>query len=260
MGENSAISWTTHTFNPWWGCVKVSPGCARCYAETWAARYHGQTLWGPDAARKVPSEAYWREPLKWQKQAQGQQQRPRVFVASMGDVFETHRDTATHDRMNEAREKLARLVIDTPDLDWLFLTKRIESAAHYLDWMFQQGRPTNLWLGCTVENQEQWEKRMPHLLGTEAARHFISVEPMLGPITMTYTGPTCWQDTLDWVICGGESGPGCRPMKEEWASDLLSQSMAGGAAFWMKQLGGHPHKRHELTDFPEELRVRECPR
>ena len=127
MGAESKIEWTDHTFNPWWGCEKVSPGCAHCYADAFAKRLgHGTTrpkLWGPGSERKVASEAMWREPIKWNRSAEKAGKRARVFCASMADVFEDRPDLLV------PRARLFRLVAATPHLDWLLLTKRPENAA-----------------------------------------------------------------------------------------------------------------------------------
>src|SRR5213594_1498616 len=112
MSKDSRIEWTHHTFNPWWGCTKVSPGCKHCYAETWAKRI-GQNVWGPKAERRELTDAYWRQPFIWNKDAQGLRERPRVFCASMADVFEDRRD------LDRKRERLWEIIEQTPNLNWL---------------------------------------------------------------------------------------------------------------------------------------------
>ena len=120
MGKNSKIEWTHHTFNPWWGCTRVSAACVHCYAETWSKRL-GKKLWGPKAPRRFLSDAYWMEPIKWNREAKQQGHRARVFCASMADVFEARSD------LNASRERLWKLIEETPQLDWLLLTKRPET-------------------------------------------------------------------------------------------------------------------------------------
>lgn len=242
MGENSKIQWTDHTFNPWWGCVKVSPGCAHCYAETFSKRT-GHAVWGVDAPRRMFGPKHWREPLKWDDEARAAGERRRVFCASMADVFEDRPDLV------EERAKLFGLMNLTPSLDWLLLTKRPQNVIRLTP---DSGMPDNAWIGTTVEDQQRAVERIPYLMDIPAAVRFLSVEPMVGPVHLsTYA--------VDWVICGGESGAGARPMAEEWARDLKRQCDAAGIPFFMKQLGGVRDKRGELDQMPEDLRVREFP-
>lgn len=117
MAKNSSIEWTDHTFNPWWGCAGVSPGCDNCYAEAWAKRV-GEDIWGARKPRRFFGEKHWCEPLKWNDEAQKQGHRRRVFCASMADVFELRSD------LDPWRDRLWVLIDQTPWLDWLLLTKR----------------------------------------------------------------------------------------------------------------------------------------
>jgi protein gp37 len=274
MGENSKIQWTHHTFNPWWGCVKVSPGCQHCYAETFSKRT-GHKVWGVDAPRRFFGPKHWREPLDWQAEADAMGETRRVFCASMADVFEDRPDLVAD------RERLFGLMHLTPMLDWLLLTKRPENVIRLVP---DSGMPDNAWIGTTVENQQQAELRIPHLLAIPAAVHFLSVEPMLGPIDLSgvkfrygvfdvlsgfgtvtrgavgQSVPNATCPRVDWVICGGESGAGARPMAEEWARSLKEQCAYAGVPFFMKQMGGVRNKRGELEDLPEDLRVREFPK
>ena len=257
--KDSKIAWTHHTFNPWWGCTKVSPGCKNCYAETFSKRT-GNNIWGPTAARRFfENESHWREPIRWNAEAFKEKERRLVFCASMADVFETH--ATLNDSLNHDRMRLADTVRSTPWLTWLLLTKRIESASDYLHQMFEDGIPSNIWLGTTAENQEMYDQRIPILAAIdEVAVRFVSVEPQLGPVTM-FSNPsaTACSEMIDWVIVGGESGPGCRPFDIQWARSLRDECAESGTDFFMKQLGGHPKKRDALEDLPEDLRVREIP-
>ena len=189
MAKNFRIEWTTHTFNPWWGCVKVSPACKHCYAESWAKRV-GKNVWGINADRRFFGDKHWAEPLKWNVAAGASGQRMRVFCASMADVFEDRRDLDVH------RERLWKLIEATPNLDWLLLTKRPELVTRFAPW--RDDWPPNVWLGTTVEDQKNAEERLPYLTSIPAAVRFISAEPLLGPVEI---GP--WADQLDWVITGG---------------------------------------------------------
>ena len=215
MARNSKIEWTTHTFNPWWGCVKVSPACKHCYAEAWAKRV-GQSVWGPRAGRRQFGDAHWAEPLRWQRDATKSGVRSRVFCASMADVFEDRAD------LDLPRARLWTRIEHTP--------KRPELVASKVPWA---GRyPANVWVGTTVEDQERADERLPLLAAIPAAVRFISAEPLLGPVRL---GP--WASAMDWVITGGESGPRARPSSPSWFLDLMNQCMAAGIPFHFKQLG-----------------------
>lgn len=261
MAKDSKIAWTHHTFNPWWGCTKVSQGCKHCYAETFSKRT-GHDVWGPTAPRRFfQNESHWWEPMKWNAEARKSGESTRVFVGSMCDWAETHSNQETQKNMDMARERLAALVMASPSLTWLFLTKRIEDASKYLHQMFGERIPSNIWLGTTAENQEMYDQRIPVLAAIdEVTVRFVSVEPQIGPVSM-FSNPsvTASSEMIDWVIVGGESGPGCRPFEVEWARSLLSECDEIGVSFFMKQLGGHPKKFDLLEELPEDLRVREFP-
>ena len=154
MAKNSRIEWTTHTFNPWWGCVKLSPACKHCYAESWARRV-GKSVWGTKAPRRFFGDKHWSEPLKWNNEAAHAGIRARVFCASMADVFEDR------DELDVWRERLWRLIAETPALDWLLLTKRPDLVSKKTPW--GKNWPSNIWLGTTVENQRWANKRLPVL-------------------------------------------------------------------------------------------------
>lgn len=230
MGQNSKIEWTHHTFNPWWGCVRVSPACKNCYAETWARRI-GLDLWGARAPRRFFSDAHWAEPFKWNREAQADGERRRVFCASMADVFEDRAE------LDEWRTRLWDVIARTPWLDWLLLTKRPDNVADSVPW----GRrwPANVWLGTTAENQKWADRRIPLLLEVPAAVRFISAEPLLGYIDLRpyLRGRRRGVAGLDWVIAGGESGASARPMNPDWARSLRDQCVSGGASFHFKQWG-----------------------
>lgn len=254
MGKDSKIEWTDHTFNPWWGCMKVSPGCANCYAETLARRY-AYNIWGPPAVtkRRTFGDRHWAEPLAWNRAAERNGKRARVFCASMADIAEDHPD------LPPQRARLAELVESTPWLNWLFLSKRPENYASMFHW-FSSGNqpPDNVWLGTSVENQEQADKRIPILLQLPAAIRFLSCEPLLGPIDLsalltgwrTETKPTpahiigappatdyARLSFIRWVIVGGESGPRARPMHPDWVRQLRDQCFVSGVPFYFKQWG-----------------------
>ena len=283
MAENSKIEWTDHSWNPWTGCTKVSPACDHCYAEGWAKR-SGLVEWGPHAPRRRTSAANWRKPLKWNAEAAAAGTRAKVFCASLADVFDNHRSIDITWRMD-----LWALINQTPHLDWLLLTKRPQNIAKMLPHPWNDGWP-NVWLGTTVENQDEADRRIPHLLVVPARVHFLSCEPLLGQVHIeeymhdsncdrlnSRFGPayqcTCEaprEICLDWIICGGESGLGARPMDTAWVASIIEQCRSAGVPCFVKQMGaqfihqGDLHKSKDrkggdFNEWPTHLRVRETP-
>jgi len=271
--ENSKILWTDHTFNPWEGCTKVSPGCAHCFAEARNKRFNKGINWGPGAPRRRTSLHNWNQPLKWNRERGETLQRlegtgytailnhrPRVFCGSLCDWLDDEVPI-------EWLADLLALVHQCQNLDWLLLTKRPQNwevrigtiidwsteagneawhDAHtdwLWNWMFTLARPKNVWIGTTVENQEMATQRIPELLAIPAKVRFLSMEPLLGAVDLRLED--CWlpgdcyalKDRLYWVICGGESGPDARPMHPEWARGLRDQCQAAGVPFLFKQWG-----------------------
>lgn len=320
MGKDSGIEWTDHTFNPWRGCLKVSPACKNCYAETQSKRNPAVLgIWGSEesgATRVVASESMWREPVKWNTHSlpvverddgPDEHRRPRVFCASLADVFEDwqgpmvdakgvelwHNDSpqcwgrftqrshpsSARVRMDDVRKRLFSLIDATPHLDWLLLTKRPEnilqfwvdrrnqdpSEHYYCEEPFQDEsgewnegqhrcRPyyrKNVWLGTTVENQQEAEKRIPELLRCRDLSPvlFLSCEPLLGAVDLHRLPNEQWNDYglscldgvgvphIDWVIAGGESGPNARPSHPDWFRSLRDQCESAGVPFFFKQWG-----------------------
>lgn len=227
MSADSKIEWTDHSFNPWWGCVQISPACDGCYALAFAKRV-GQRVWGSSAPRRFFGEKHWSEPLSWDRKAEELGARHRVFCASMADVFEHRPDLP----LDAARAKLWKLIKQTPRLDWLLLTKRPWNVERMVPWGNEW--PQNVWLGVTVENQKYARVRVPHLLRYPAAVRFLSVEPLLGPLDLAP-----YLDKLQWVIAGGESGGRARPMQPEWIAGVRDQCAAAGVAFFFKQWGNY---------------------
>ncbi len=229
MGKNSTIEWTDHTFNPWWGCTKISPGCTNCYAETWAKRV-GKKVWGDTSPRRFFSDKHWAEPLNWNEDAKSLKRRRRVFCASMADVFEGRRD------LDEERERLWELIENTPNLDWLLLTKRPENIGQRVPW--RKEWPPNVWLGTTVEDQERATERLPLLLRYPARTRFLSCEPLIGPLDLSrWLMKSSRLHPIDWVIAGGESGANARPMLPGWALRLRDQCGTASVPFHFKQWG-----------------------
>ena len=221
MSDGSSIEWTEATWNPVTGCTKVSPGCAHCYAETFAERFRG-----------VPGHPYENGfdlqlrperlelPLTWKRPR-------RIFVNSMSDLF--HADVPD-DFIVQAFETMRRA-------DWhtfQVLTKRPARVAELADVLSPW--PEHVWMGTSVENQ-RWTTRIDHLRRIPALVRFLSCEPLLGPLRLNLDG-------IHWVIVGGESGPKSRPMKLEWADEIRTQCEAADVPFFFKQWGAFdPHGR-----------------
>jgi protein gp37 len=255
MADKSSIEWTEATWNPTTGCDKVSPGCDNCYAMTLAKRLKamGSAKYqndgdprtsGPGFGVTIHSDAV-TQPLHWRAPR-------RVFVNSMSDLF--------HARV--PREFLIRVwdvMSRTPQHTYQILTKRPDRMARVLRelpaGLWQLPLP-NVWLGTSVENQKYADLRIPALLDTPAAVRFLSCEPLLGPVDLAQS-LALWQpgddqpwkgdrlparDILHWVIVGGESGPGARPMRPDWARALRDECLAAGVPYFFKQWGGRTPK------------------
>ena len=188
MAENTKIEWTDHTFNPWEGCQKVGPGCDHCYAETRNARFAGGTAinWGPGAPRRRTSASNWQLPKRWNAQADAfmaqHGRRQRVFCASLADVFDNAVDP-------QWRVDLFKLIAETPNLDWLLLTKRIGNVRGMLAELANGSDPDltllpNVWIGATIVNQAEADRDIPKLLDVPARVRFLSMEPLLGPVDL----------------------------------------------------------------------------
>lgn len=245
MAKDSKIEWTHHTFNPWWGCAKVSPACRNCYAEAWAKRV-GNAVWGQQASRRFFSDAHWKEPLRWNREAAAVGKRRRVFCASMADVFERRAD------LHPWRERLWQLISETASLDWLLLTKRPQNIVKMVPW--NRDWPANVWIGCTAENQIWADRRIPALLDLPARVRFLSCEPLLGPIDLEPYLSTNPDESIHWVIAGGESGAHSRPMNPEWVRSLRNQCQKHSVAFHFKQWG-HWGPEELLTEQQKKVVV-----
>lgn len=253
MTENTSIEWTDHTFNPWIGCTRISPACDHCYAADIAKRF-GHAKWGAGEERKVTSESNWKKPFTWQRKAKAfyaeQGRRQRVFCASMADVFD-------NEAPMETRERLFKLIEETPDLDWLLLTKRIGNVSRMLEMMGRAELPRNVWLGITICNQDEANRDIVKLMKIPATVRFLSIEPMLGRVDLRRLAPDGITFTIDaltgkgehllgytgiigkihWVIAGGESGAKARTTHPSWIIGLRDQCEAAGTPFLFKQWG-----------------------
>jgi len=290
MGEKSKISWCDGTFNPWIGCTQISTGCRHCYAETQNARFQWGGGWGKDQPRKRTSAENWKKPLRWAEQAQRDGVIRRVCCSSLADVFDEEVPA-------EWRTDLWELIAATAKiggLEWLLLTKRPKNVMRMLPVNWLYSKPDYIRIGVTAEDQEMADERIPVLLQAWSGKNFLSCEPLLDLIDISYYLSGCpeqvssrhfvtremamdacdmalagllWSDeeweqttpTIDWVICGGESGPGCRAMNLQWARSLRDQCQAARVPFFFKQVGGHPVKHDEPAGWPEDLRIQEFP-
>lgn len=273
MSENTGIEWCDSTFNPWIGCTKVSPGCDHCYAKTMDDRkvFQGVTHWGAGAERMHTSEGNWKLPVKWNANADAffakHGRRQRVFCASLADVF----DNEVNDGW---RVELFELIKNTPNLDWLLLTKRIgnvETLAPRL-WI-RDGFPKNVWLGISVVNQAEADRDIYKLMKIPATVRFLSMEPLLEAVDINgfIPKPKWWkyhpvecrhghdycpicdanpERGIDWVIVGGESGIGARAMHPQWVKGLRDQCASSGIPFLFKQWGEWaPVGRKKINGF-----------
>ena len=246
MGSTTGIAWTDATWNPWYGCSKVSPGCAHCYMFRDMARY------GRDAEIVTRSKTKFTYPLrpKFRRDVEtaandASGRRPRIFTCSWSDWF--------HPGADAWRADAWRVIRETPEYDYQILTKRPEFIRDRLPSDWGDGYP-NVWLGVSVENN-RWVERADLLVNLPARLRFVSAEPLLGPVTFRLDVLA----DIDWLIAGGESGPDFREMREDWAVDLRNQCRDAGTAFFLKQLGGWPDARaHDkavllgktYTEFP----------
>jgi protein gp37 len=225
MAENSKIEWTDHTFNPWIGCTKVSPACDNCYAAEMMDTRYGRAKWGAGEPRVRTAPSTWKQPRKWNRDAERNGSRPFVFCASLADVFDNEVDPAW-------RADLFELIHETPNLTWLLLTKRIGNVFKMLETIQM---PRNAAIGATMANQLEYDRDRIKLAEVRFALHplftFGSFEPLLGPIVLDRNAP-------DWIIVGGESGGNARPMSLEWARSLKRQAAELGRVFNFKQVGG----------------------
>ena len=312
MSEHTKIQWCDHTFNPWIGCAKVSPGCANCYAEVSTPSRTRGIAWGKGQPRQRTSASNWNEPVRWNNkpficdecgEAQADNgyppgcpncgnskwHRARVFCASLADWLDDEVPI-------EWLADLLKLIHDTPNLDWLLLTKRPENffdrvgrcidSERRMMWFDEGTPPRNVWIGTTVEDQQRADERIPELLKIPARVRFLSVEPMLGPIDFTSHFLRA-RGGLHWAIFGGESGRNARPCNVGWIRAAGTQCRMYRVAPFVKQLGADvrdvwPNQKgwplsvlfnsHVLTramlkhpkggdpeEWPEDLRVREFP-
>ncbi len=294
MGEKTSIAWTTSTLNPWIGCTEVGPGCDNCYAREQDSRKrwdHGKTHWGAGVPRYRTSESNWKQPLAWNRKAEKDGLPHRVFCASLADVFDNETSQAW-------RQDLWHLILMTPNLSWLLVTKRIGNVVKMIPGVWLDGFPSHIRLLITVCNQEEADRDIPKLLALPC-KNGLSIEPQLGPVDLRNVvmpdgdslgiGLFSHREGrgIEWCIQGGESGSAARPFDLAWARSTRDQCKAAGTAFFFKQAGSWPYdsltawKMHNMrehphpedlgrmrfkdragadpSEWPSDLRVRELP-
>lgn len=244
MGKDSDIEWCHSTFNPIWGCVRVSAECQACYAEIWSNRW-GFDVWGPSKTtdRRTFGEKHWNQPIKWNRDAIKNDERKRVFCGSMCDIFEDH------PAWNSERPKLWELISKTPQLDWLLLTKRPENISSMIPDSWKKNKLHNVWIGTSVGvNATKW--RIDELRkNREYARIlFLSCEPLLEEMSIKDK-----LEGIDWIICGGESGSKKRKMDADWARILRNECKEMNVNFFMKQID-------KIQEIPNDLMIRQIPK
>jgi len=220
MASKSAIEWTESTWNPLTGCTKISPGCAHCYAERMALRL--QAMGQPNYANGFQltlHEGALELPLKWKKPQ-------TIFVNSMSDLF--HKDVPL--------EFIAKVFDVMCRADWHRYQILTKSSDRLLELSARLPWKPHIWMGVSVESL-RYMFRIDHLRKAGAAVKFLSLEPLLGPL------PGLILEGIDWVIVGGESGPGCRPMAPEWVTSIRDQCQRANVPFFFKQWGGSRKKK-----------------
>lgn len=292
MSTTTKIEWCDHTWSPWRGCTKVSPGCANCYAERLSKRNPAVLgKWGKGKPRVLAKN--WGDPVRWNREASRKSCGYCSFEEAEGElikqccrcavrprVFPSLCDPFDDEVPIEFSARFLNIIHDTPNLDWLLLTKRPENwghrtayaTAYNLAARLPSGKwgkawmdgisPSNVLVGSSVEDQPDADRRIPDLLKIPAKFRFLSVEPMLGPVDLRLDqieveasfrhGDDCKgfcdfacggeevKGGIDWVIVGGESGRGARPCGVDWIRDIVSQCAAAGVACFVNQLGSNP--------------------
>ena len=282
MGEITKIEWCHHTFNPWEGCTKVAPECAHCYAEARDVRYHQGDNWGPlrvlhhalpeprtVGKRLIHVPAYFRKPIQWAKEAREAGERRRVFCMSLGDILEDR------DEVVDVRKRTLDIIDQTTDaLDWLLLTKRPENAALIPDDIWRL-----VWAGASAGTNDSLARVWPHLRHIPAHIRFLSAEPLLEDVyfgklnQLDFTEDSAgaeiyplrgmaaipdvdWRiQKCDWLIVGGESGPGARPCDVAWIRSAIRQCRAAKVPVFVKQLGAFPvvQSHWDAAECPAKL-------
>lgn len=244
---SNPIGWCTKTWSPFTGCTPVSPGCDNCWARRMASRLRGRFGYPEERPFRVTvHEDRFDKPYGWKKPQ-------RIFVCSMGDLFHP-------DIQDFMRGRVMATAQGCPQHTFLILTKQPRDILTGPEW------PKNIWLGVSVENQEWADKRIPMLLKIPAAKRFVCIEPMLGPVDMSgffwtgFSGVVKWPTHgIQWTIVSCESGPKRRPCKLEWIRDIVFQCKEAEVPVYIKQLDIDGKVVHDIEQFPKDLQIREIP-
>lgn len=268
MGKHTNIPYVHHSVNRWIGCTPVGPGCDNCFARA-IDRRTGGDHWGPGKPRRRTSDTYWEDIRRWNRRCERLGIRERILCPTMSDW-------ADNEVPDEWRMELFAMIRETPNLDWLLITKRVSNIPRMLPPDWGSGYP-NVWLLLTVCNQPEANRDIPRFLRIPAVIHGLSVEPLLGPLNLRDillpdggridalrgidTAHQChYTGKLDLIIVGYESGPGARTGDLQWARDLRDQARAAGTDFYMKQMPCTYSKTPaDFDTFPEDLKIREIP-
>lgn len=266
MAENSKIEWCHHTVNLWWGCTEVHAGCDHCYAKTLAHRRkpHLQ-LWGKSAPRLIIHSAM-SDLAKYQRKANAAGEMHRIFINSMSDIFEKDGESLINQTgemyqadaniyptwISALRDELFENISNGlyPNLIFLLLTKRPSNINKMIPKEWLDTPPENVMFGTSPVDQETWDKLWLQLSRVKGWK-FVSMEPMLSSLKMKVFAETEY-NFPDWVICGGESGPGKRPFDADWAREIKRSCNAAGIPFFMKQMD-------KVIEIPEDLFIRQVP-
>lgn len=265
MGKNSTIEWTKHTLNLWWGCIEVHLGCLNCYAKIWAERW-GLKLWGKNSIRRKIKSSF-SNVYMFQREAERAGEMHRVFLGSMMDIFEKPKgifdengkvlvkDEDEFWNTGQLRDKFFNEVVpNCPNLMFLLLTKRPSNINKYIPEDWKENPPKNVMFGTSVVNQKTANDLIPQLFNVNGQR-FLSIEPQLDEIDLTVkmkNSDLKLIETVDWIICGGESGRIKRPFNTDWGRGLRDQCKKYGVPFFFKQVD-------KVKPIPDDLMVREFP-
>lgn len=280
MSAQTGIQWTDSTWNAWWGCQRVGPGCDHCYAEALDKRTGG-AHWGAKADRRRTSETNWNEPLRWQKKADAFEaatgHRRRVFCGSMMDIMD---NAVPLEWSHEAFDRIEQC----DRLDWQLLSKRVGNVESRVpDRWLRGGWPKHVGMMITVVTQEEANRDIPKLLRLKDEHGIpwigLSMEPLLERVTFRWSAWGPWPygghldglKPVDWVIVGGESGNGSRPFDTAWADSIVAECAEAGVPCFVKQLGANviksgvacpkgAKKGDDMNEWPEAIRVREMPK
>lgn len=248
MAENSNIEWTDSTANLWWGCSKVHAGCKNCYAEFLSDTRYKNNLWGENASRKRIKSAF-KDLDRFQKQAQAEGVKHKVFIGSMMDIFEDSKPLiGEQETTGDLRQKLFEQIdaLKYPNLVFLFLTKRPQNIRFMIPIAWTYNAPDNVWFGTSISNQVTADEFIPKLIENGNFNYFLSVEPQVGLIDKIEL------NRIKWVIQGGESGTKKRPFDISWIEPILSACKKSNIPFFFKQID-------KVQPIPEQYFIREFP-